>query len=591
MLRRRTFPVALVFSSLALEALALPPEGELWLAVETPRVVVATNGPVELAREVSDAFETLYDSLAQIVGGESLGGLGRSVVLVFRDPASLAPYWQPNVPVHQPGFVTIGEETSFAVLDGSVQSGLRRSVHKQFLLQILHQDYPTAPLWLRYGLAEYLSSLERTGRRVTIGNIGFHQLDTVDGNEIELEWPEVLGAPALPSDPAGSRSFVRQSTLLVHYLLGQALEERRRFADFLHRIGAGEDQESAWRTSFGRALSTLGPAADAYLASGELMMLAVTLPAEVTREPAVRPLAPAESLVLLGELLVRFGPRHRAAALEHLVAASVLDPENGALWKRRATLHRLGGEKGEAYEALTRAAALLPEDLALQLDAAVAFLEQVPRDRALEPAEKARLAAVRAILTRVTAAEPDNVSAWTALAAAWSHEPLPPQEGLAAFERAFALAPERVDFAYNALLGRVRKGDAAGAETLLTALEAKPADPLILDRARNALASLDLKEAVRLARAGKTSEATFRYARVLARATDPALVQPAATALAQAAKASRERVFVEAYLNVIRLFEAGEREAGRQALENLAATAQPGNQAMAVAALRGRWGG
>lgn len=581
---------SVLFALPAAVALALPPESDSWTLVESAHLRVVTDGPVERARTAAEGFEDLYDALTRLGGEGSLAVLGRGTLVVFRDSASAAPYWQPGLAPTAPGFVAIGGDSSLAVLSAGAGGNFDRLVAKQFLLRVLQGDYPGLPLWLRYGLAEYLATFERDGAHGLVGRRDVHYFLSMGARNEQLPWSQVFVATTLPVDAEERVAFLGKTTLLVHQALAQPLEDRRRFAEFLRRTGGGEEPEAAWRSCFGTELAGFGPAADAYLAAGELRMLRFEMPARSATAFTTRPLSRTETLALLGDLLTRLGPTRRAAALEHVTVASELTPTDGALWRRRAELHEQLGQGDAARAAWARAAELLPEDLDVLARWSVGELESLTRGGKLDQAGRAALVPLRAALTKITAARPDDVDTWSALAAAWSYEPVPPEEAVAAFTRAYELAPERVDFGYNALLGHVRRGDAAGAELLLARLEAKPASAEILDRARNALASLDLKEALRLARNGKAPEAAGLYAKVLARTTDPALVKPAANGLTQATKTAKERVFYAAYQEVVKRLEAGDLAGAKEALERLAATAETGAQKSAVAALRGRVG-
>lgn len=581
---------SLLFALPAVVALGLPPESDSWTLVESDHLRVVTDGPVERGHAVAGAFEDLFAALLGLGGEGSLTVLDRGTLIVFRDAPSAAPYWQAGLPTTVPGFVALGGDSSLAVLAGTAPGNFDRLVAKQFLLRVLYQDYPGLPLWLRYGLAEYLATLEREGSLVYVGRLDKHYFATFGAQDARFTWPWVFAATALPADGEELMAYFAKTTLLVHHALALPLEERRRFADFLRRAGAGAAPEEAWRQSFGTDLASFGPAADAYLRSGELRMLRFEMPPRPAAEFATRPLPRSETLALLGDLLSRLGPHRRAAALEHFTAASELAPEDGALWKRRAALHEQLGQGDAARVAWARAAELLPADLDVLARWSVGELESLTRAGKLDEAGRAALPPLRTAFEKIIAARPDDVAAWSALAASWSYEPVPPDAATAIFTRAYELAPERVDFGYNAFLGHVRRGDAAGAETLLARLEAKPASPEILDRARNALASLDLKAALRLTRNGKAPEAAGLYAKVLARATDPALVKPAADGLTRATKTAQERAFYEAYRAVVKLLEAGDLAAAKEALEKLAATAESEAQRTAVAALRGRVG-
>ncbi|MDX1999426.1 MAG: hypothetical protein SF066_17035 [Thermoanaerobaculia bacterium] len=581
---------ALLFALPAAVALGLPPESDTWTVVESAHLRVVTDGSVERARTAAEGFEDLYEALTRLGGEGSLTVLGRGTLVVFRDSASAAPYWQPGLDVLKPGFVALGGDSSVAVLAGTA-TGVDRLVAKQFLMRVLQHESPSLPLWLRYGLAEYLATFEREGTRALIGRRDVQFFLSMGVRDERFPWPRVFATTALPDDVHERLALLGKATLLVHYALAQPLEDRRRFAEFVRRTGGGEEPETAWRACFGTELASFGPAADAYLEAGELRMLRFELPARSATAFTTRPLPRTETLALLGDLLTRLGPTRRAAALDHFVAVSELAPADGALWRHRAELHEQLGQGDAARAAWARAAELLPEDLDVLARWSLGELESLTRGGKLDQAGRAALVPLRAALAKITAARPDDVDTWSALAAAWSYEPVPPEEAVAAFTRAYELAPERVDFGYNALLGHVRRGDAAGAELLLTRLEAKPASAEILDRARNALASLDLKEALRLARNGKAPEAAGLYAKVLARATDPALVKPAANGLAQATKTAKERAFYAAYQAVVKRLEGGDLAGAKETLEELAATAETGAQKSAVAALRGRVGG
>jgi len=315
------------------------------------------------------------------------------------------------------------------------------------------------------------------------------------------------------------------------------------------------------------------------------------VPVETRQSYAVtsRPLGEAETAFRQGDLLLQLGPTHRTAAEARLRRAVALDPDNGAAW---AALGRIAEEAGDPEAALAsyeRAAALAPEDFAVQLRYGEAKLRSLGGRRASDEAGKAALDAATEALRRAVALRPDSGEAWAALGQAGVLAADPDPGAPPALEKAVELLPAaRTDVLFNLLLARARVGDAEGAGRAIEALRHAGAETGILDRSREVELQLTLQEAHRLASAGELDDAVALLAVVRAESVNPAVAGQAATLLERVAKAAEHNRFADRYSEAVALYHGGDLAGAAAVVDEMSAEAKPGRQLLVLRELKAR---
>lgn len=593
----RGFPRSIAITVLALVlglALSSPtsaagtdaPPPAAWWRAESPDFTLFTDAGPDAGRQAAENLQQLRGFLLEIAPSGRFESPAPFRVYLFDDTEELVRF-QPRGGTGA-GFVVPGAfgVTGAAIwVDDGGNPG--RFLYKQYLHWVLHENLPELPEWFRQGLAEYYATFRVEDGEAKVGlpvedhvrwlraSLGGAQLRLVD---------QELGAEGTAFHPV--------SWALVHYLVVGNDQTRPRVVDWVRRVVAGDDPTAAFQDVFGESREAMVARLRGYVLGDRFRYLRVPVSSLALPQVVMDGMTPAEVEYRLGELLLLtadgFQRRIDAAEARFRRALELAPGQPGAT----AALGRLAAERGDAEEALAayeKAVAAGGDDFLLQYLLGDALVASLQRRRPATDEERATLERAIAALRRTTELAPDLAAGWERLGFALNLQPRASDEAVTALVRALGLAPDRPDVVLNLLLAHARLGQADAVEGLTLRLAALGADAQTLRGARETRLRLLLHEAEALAREDRLDDAVALLARVRAETTDPSLAETAAAQLQLVARAAQHNRYAELYQRAAERLAAGD-PAAREVLAELAATARPGVQTEAVAALAARLG-
>ncbi|AGC44173.1 hypothetical protein MYSTI_02857 [Myxococcus stipitatus DSM 14675] len=423
--------LALLSGCTSMRALCPMEGGGTWVEVRSPHFTIRTDLDVESAESAAGELEMLRQGLLQAWGG-GFDPPGTVDVIILRNREELSEFT--NVRIE--GFSATTSDGPLLVMAGNSYALSREAVDKSTqaheLTHYLSQfAMVRQPRWLSEGLASYLETitLKPERREVVLGALHWPFLDSVQRNgwrslEELWDWDD-----RQQMSSAESRQYYASAWLWVHFVISQHSE---RFGRFQHRLMRGEEPRRAWEVSF-RGATDLAGKIHAYAFGGRNARYpVVTAPLmPVPSDFRTRPLEPAEVHGVRTQLILMTpGPAPAEVRMEK------------AEWEMAQALKE---DPGNLTVALLRIRSL--GDPAQQLQAAQALVARSPESGlawnalaqaldfagdATEAQEAARLRAVELI--------PDHVGAQNGLARYYART-AQPEKGLAAAQRALALAP------------------------------------------------------------------------------------------------------------------------------------------------------
>ncbi|XSF00257.1 hypothetical protein VZL07_27090 [Pseudomyxococcus flavus] len=423
--------LALLSGCAGMRALCPREGGRPWVEVRSPHFTVRTNLDATTAEEAAQELEMLRQGLLQAWGG-SFDPPGTVDIILLHNRSALEEFT--NIRIE--GFSTSTEDGPLLVLAGhayalsEATADITTQAH-ELTHYLSERALVRQPRWLSEGLASYLETiaLRPERREVILGRLhdafynhvwrhGWRTLDEL------WEWDRkgMLST-------AESRQYYASSWLWVHFFISR---HGARFEDFQKRLMRGEEPRHAFDSAFHGAKDLAGELHGYVRRPGHMNYRTTTAPLALVPSPLqTRPMRTAEVHAVRAQLFL-MSPG--AAPLEErlpyiereMEEATREEPGNvdAMLLRIRSTedpFRRLAlarelvdrhPDSGHAWDALAQA-----------LDAA---------GNTSEEQEAARVRAVELL--------PDSVSAQNGLAGFYART-AQPEKGLAAAQRALALAP------------------------------------------------------------------------------------------------------------------------------------------------------
>lgn len=584
--KRLALLLALLGGVGGLRVAALPSERDAWIEARTAHFRIWSDAGEGHAREAGTNLEQLRAALAQIDPAMVEGDGRPTYMYLFKNRFAMAPYTliYNGKPETVAGYFMTRPLANYLVMDGDVRGPAERVVYHEYLHHLLHGRFLRLPLWLDEGLAEYFSSFRAVDGEARFGlPIEEHIRWLRQNNLIPVRQ---LFAIDLQSKDyhEGVRQgvFYAESWALTHYLmLGGNPARRSQLHQLASLLQTGMPQESAFARAFGGDYEALDHDLRAYVGRSELAYERLTLKsAAETTAAAVTPLARADVLYRLGDLLLTVDPpRSSAAAGEHFRAALAADPRHALAVAGMGELQEEASQPREARLDYERAVALLAQAPATP-PADAAFVHLLLGRLLVEEAHRtsgegqaaANDAATRAAaeLAQATGLAPAFGEAWELLGV--SHlSMVPPSaaEAVTALETAHRLLPARPDVALNLALAFGAAGDRKHAETLLESARLQGASPSDLQRASESLLLADHAAAVKLANAGDAPGAAQILERIAAATHDDELRRTVLDQLELLHRSIARKAFVDAYNHAVELANRGDLQGASAQLHSL----------------------
>ncbi len=562
---RRYDPVRLLALGLAVllassrPARSLPDEEDRWIRVETAHFTLFSNASPDHTIQVGRRLELFRLALSRFEPGLTVHSPQPTAIYVFRDDASFRPYKKRfgGAVDDLAGYFVAERDGNYVGLNASPRGNPFAPVYHEYVHYFINNNFPNVPLWFNEGIAECFSTFRPAGSKLEIGRpietyierlepgplLPLRRLLAVDTSSPEYNERDRTGV------------FYAQSWALVHYLLwgepnwASSLEEHLADLDENANLPAllGLPDHAAVEGRLRRYLRERRFARARIDAGG----LAVDGNARTI------PLARAEAVYRLGDLLAHLGPGHAAAAERHFREALRLDRGLASAWTGLGYLRDLRGRHDEAAGFYDRALALDRGDPLTHFLYATSIMERHYGDRRrhrrpLGLSKPPHLERARALFAESIRLRPDLPEAYAGLGATYAFDEADLEAGIAALEEARRRLPARMDVVFNLIGLYARQGEPLAARALLDVL-ARAGDPDLLADARESILQGDLVAAARHLEQGRVDDSLRLLRRVRSRTADRELRSDLDAQIARIERIRKTNELIDAYNRAVDL--------------------------------------
>ena len=340
-----------------------------WTRVRTRHFVVIGDAPAESVNRIAAHLETVRAALIHLLPAHYFAAHAPSIVIVFRDESSYAPFKPPHRDRRAPdiaGYFQAGADGDHITLHAGhadESTTLRVAAH-EYTHELFRRGNPRAPLWFREGIADYYGSLRVVAPdRIRIGGRLDSRVASLRGDaQVDLRTLLAVDVNSPEYNDQGSTAlFYAASWALVHQMMSDPVRQAR-LARYLELIDAGEPHDTALHRAFAADYATLEADLRGYIRRARYreQIIRLASPLATHAAPANAPLAEAEAAAYLSDLLLAIDREDEADA--YLARAVELDP---ALARVRVSLGILRLRQSRIDEALVHlehALALAPDD-------------------------------------------------------------------------------------------------------------------------------------------------------------------------------------------------------------------------------------
>lgn len=412
----RTMSRLVVAALLLLTLPATIQAADTWTYAESEHFEVYTTGGQRRARDAITYFERVHAFFADVLKLAPVTK-ARTRLIVFSGDKQFAPYRPSEFTA---AFYQAGADRDHIVMRSLDAEAYPVVVHEYAHL-VIRQAPAVYPLWLNEGLAEFYSTLEPEGNRMSIGKVPQHRLAYINQG-VGLMDLERLFAVSHTSPEYSTRShagvFYSQSWALTHMLLTDQ-RYRGTTGAFMELIEKGVSSAEAMSTAYGRTPESVGRDLANYVRQSQYIyyLAPYTSPAAVRNRPT-RTVDPFEADLVTAHLLSNMRERagdarsiyerlagERPDDLQLIEARAYFELRHGDSEAARPYLKRaveVGSraafvyrnyamvEPQRAEELLARAIEIAPEDVEARLHYATLLLNGDRTDQAATILESAR---------------------------------------------------------------------------------------------------------------------------------------------------------------------------------------------------------
>ncbi|MEO8070219.1 MAG: DUF1570 domain-containing protein [Acidobacteriota bacterium] len=426
-----------------------------WTKVQSENFVFIGDARESEIRRVAQKLEQFRETLVRILGEPALRSPVPTVVFVFANDRSFAPY-RPLAngrPVETVGYFEASEPINYIALVPSTDRDDLRVVFHEYTHLIVHTQMGTLPLWMEEGLAEFYESVEERdgGRIVLLGRPEAASVHALTSRTMPLA--DLLGLERSSRLYTGQSAgtFYAQAWALVHYLL-TSRPRAGQLATYIGEIRNGAEPPKAFAAAFKTDVATLDVELTRYLQRFTFPVTQFTFATRTAGGTVQKatPIPEFEARAYLAEMLAAAGRDEEARAeLQKVLAAQPTAPR---VVSALGTLELYGGRLDAAMPLLERAAQLAPDDGWIQGTFGRGLGEQLRRRRQ-DGGHAERLVRARAVLSRANVLAPRSASTLFELALVELEDGGDMTHSRALLEAACKLAPGRER--YRVLLSRM----------------------------------------------------------------------------------------------------------------------------------------
>lgn len=450
---------------------------ENWQRVESPEVIVLTDGRAAEAHRFAVEFATFRRQFTSLVLGGDSRPLPPTVVLLFRHDRSFHRFKPAEAGDRYAGVFARFDDRSVVALSHEHSEPARRAIaFHEGVHWLLDQHDCNPPLWLNEGLAEVFSTFTIADGRYSVGQPVAAHLALLQETP---PWPLARLFATDRNSPAYLQQhsvgqFYAQSWAIAHLMLfGESNHIFRRDAGARETLlrGSAAEVERLVEDRLGGTPESAARAIQEYVVSGRCVSFTAPLVPAEPKEFRIGPAPAGEVELALGMLLV--GTGRLAEAAEQFRAAESALPRDPRPHEGLAVVASRRQSPAETIRHYARAVELG----SLNPYAQIALAQEATRHHARvanppgsDPRATAWVAAFRTVIGRGSR-QADN---YLGLAKALYLAPECAATDVAVVEHAAARFPEQAELRYDLALLRMRTGDMAAAGRLWEGLAADP---------------------------------------------------------------------------------------------------------------------
>ena len=298
----------------ALAALLYPRTAQArWTRVTTEHFVFVGDASEASIRSIAGRLEMFHEVIGRVLPGQPAGTPIPTVVLVFQNARSLAPF-RPmfqGKPVELAGFFAGSEDANYIAVNAEQETNAYSVIFHEYAHSLTANALGDIPLWASEGLAELYETFAATGgRSATLGKPNLDNLRLLQQTTL-LPFEQLIEVVRdSPMYNEGNRRgrFYATSWAFVHYLTFGGPERSAQWQAFLSSAAQGVDGALAFAEAFGRDTSGLERDLRNYVRQN-LKELRIDFDERIVTSAATRGMviADGEAAGYLGELMAYTG--------------------------------------------------------------------------------------------------------------------------------------------------------------------------------------------------------------------------------------------------------------------------------------------
>jgi tetratricopeptide (TPR) repeat protein len=484
-----------LLASTGRETLALPPETDTWIRIETAHFTMYSNASERRTADLGRRLERFRSVLSLFYKKFRIDPPAPTSIFVFKHATSFKPYR----PIYNDRFVEsegvfVGwPDGSYIAMNGDPGSDPLDIIYHEYVHQFVNNNLHGAPPWFNEGLAECYSTFQADDKSASIGKTpAEHVLFLRENNLIGLRHLFAITHDS-PDYNEGTRRgiFYAESWALVHYFLWDKPERRPQLGLFLDRLASGQDPDEAFTASFATTYEKLETELRAHVNGSRFLFNAVKFSdLGVDTSTRVTPMKREEALARLGDLVAHVQTERPSEAEQHYREALRVNPAYASAYTGLAVLQENAERHDEAVALFEKALSLDAEDpmtgfqfgrcLSRRNDGSTGG-EGIPAD----------LVRARDLLGKSIALRPGFAEAYVEFGRTFLAGGGDPGPAIPPLEAARRMLPARVDVPAMLAMLYARKGDMAKANDLVENGLARMNDREALERARRSLKEME----------------------------------------------------------------------------------------------------
>lgn len=425
---------------------------EAWVEVKSPHFVAYSDAGEAEARKALKGFEGIRSIFGKVIPGLRVDPPKPMILLVVENEASMKRFlpqaFEGKDPKRPAGYFISGPDRNYAILRLDVDHQVDQPyfvLFHEYTHSIVHQNFPSLPVWLDEGIADFYGATEIRSDHVYLGRVPVGRLVKLR-TSIRLPIETLLTVTHdSPHYQEGEKTgiFYAQSWAFVHYLF---MDEQARkaglFQAYLKAARPGTDPLASARQGFGD-LDKLQGALTLYSKRSSFGFWNLALTVQLTdKDFQSRELGDPEALVVRAEFLQH--TRHEEESRSLLKQALSMAPQRPEVHMALGCDFALRGESEKARQAFEESLRLGSRDFR-----APYYLARLAQEK-LAPGT-ADSAQILGWLESARSLRPDSPGVHMALCRQYTREPRDPAKAIQEGREAVELEPQNL--AHRANLG------------------------------------------------------------------------------------------------------------------------------------------